>query len=95
MYILQTETLIFHILELGRDDEAAYLSSGDYVKANKIFFARNQLLCALTKGVNYMLGELDRMLIPMVNASTRITEPFTHNLLLGFKEMLFTCYEIR
>ena len=88
MYQPAKENLVYRILELGRDEELLLIESGNYNEANKIFMARNRLLCALLDGVNHMYGEIDRMLFPMLNSGLTPCSGTVRDLLLKFRDKL-------
>lgn len=88
MFYEEKENLVFRILDMGRDEEMEYYKNGFDREAFSIFLARNQLLCALLKGVNYMLGELDRMIFPMVNSSHQARFSSARDILIKFRNSL-------
>ena len=91
---LTKEILIYDLLQLGRKEEANYLSEGNNRKASHILLARNHLVCALLGSIKSMRETLDLLITNPKTAKPNVADEDVRKLLINFKEMLSELYGI-
>lgn len=91
---LTKEEVAYHILQLGRKEEALLIAEGNNRKASHILLARNHLVCALLDSIKSMRETLDLLITNPKTAKPNVTDEEVRNLLIEFKDMLSELYGI-